>query len=314
MTRRGRASEMRRLGGGSGAGAAVAAATVLALVLSACGPGTSTTSAQAPSTGTTQQAKAVTEKDFDRGSFPAAAKVDNRWYPLVPGTQYILEGRSNRGQGRVPHQVVTTVTDLTKVVDGVRTAVLWDQDVNKGQLEESELAFQAQDNDGNVWLLGEYPEVYEDGKFKGAPDTWISGLQGARPGVLMRASPRVGTSSYLQGFAPEIDFSDRAKVARTGLRNCVPVNCYDNVLLIDEWNPLEPGDAHQLKYYAPGVGNIRVGAVGDPEAEVLVLVKVVRLSPAALAKVRTESLELDKRAYTVTKGLYRHTPPAIAGP
>src|SRR6266542_5048057 len=296
-----------------------AAAMVLPLVLGACHLGTGGSAAarsSAPSTGppTTLSPDSVTEKDFDRGNFPAAPEVDNRWYPLTPGTQYVFEGRSNRGRGVLPHQVLTTVTDLSKVIDGVRAVVLWDQDINAGRLEESELAFQAQDDDGNVWLLGEYPEVYEDGRFKGAPDTWISGLDGATAGVLMRASPRVGTSSYLQGFAPEIDFSDRAKVARTGLRNCVPVNCYDNELLIDEWNPLEPGDAHQLKYYAPGVGNIRVGAVGDPEAEVLVLVKVVRLSPAALAKVRTESLELDKRAYTVTKGLYRHTPPAIAGP
>jgi hypothetical protein len=93
-----------------------------------------------------------------RSNFPAAARVDNPWYPLVPGTQYLLEGRANRGEGRQPHRVIFTVTDLTKVIDGVRPVVIWDRDINEGQLEESELAFQAQDNDGNVWLHGEYPE------------------------------------------------------------------------------------------------------------------------------------------------------------
>jgi hypothetical protein len=292
------------------------AVMVLALLLGACQLGTGVSGSgparsSAPSTGppTTQSPKGVTEKDFDRGAFPAAPRVDNHWYPLTPGTQYVFEGRSNRGKGVLPHRVVSTVTDLTKVIDGVRAVVVWDQDINAGQLEESELAFQAQDKGGNVWLLGEYPEVYEGGRFKGAPDSWIAGLQGATPGVLMRARPRAGTFSYLQGLAPKIEFQDRAKVSATGLRNCVPVNCYGDVVLIDEWNPLETPDVHQLKYYAPGVGNIRVGAKGDPEAEELVLVKVGRLGPAAEAKARKRALQLENHAYTMGNDPYRRTRP-----
>jgi hypothetical protein len=290
--------------------AAVAAA--LTLVVAACGPEASSDTAVeavAPST-TAKPAKDVTEADFDRRNFPTVATVDNQWYPLVPGTRYILQGSANRGEGVLPHRVVFTVTDLTKVVDGVATVVLWDRDINEGELEEAELAFQAQDNDGNVWLLGEYPEEYENGQFKTAESTWFAGLEGARPGVLMRASPRPGTSSYLQGLAPKIQFQDRAKVAKTGLSTCTPLKCYDDVLLIDEWNPLEPADGHQLKYYAAGAGNVRVGAVGDPEAEELVLVKVEHLGPAALAKARAEALKLERHAYKVSRSLYGRTPPA----
>jgi hypothetical protein len=293
------------------AGAVTVAAMLVSVALAACGTSGATTAPAA--TPTTRSPRAITEKDFDPRNFPAAPKVDNRWYPLVPGTQFVMEGRANRGHGRLPHQVVTTVTDLTKTVNGVPTVVIWDRDINEGQLEESELAFQAQDNDGNVWLLGEYPEVYEDGKLQGAEDTWIAGLQGARPGVLMRANPRAGTPSYLEGYAPKIEFQDRAKVSKTGVRNCVPLSCYKNVLLIDEWNPLEAGDAHQLKSYAPGVGNIRVGAVNDPEAEELVLVKVRHLSGDDLVELRSQALQLDARAYVVRTDLYRHTPPAQAG-
>jgi hypothetical protein len=290
--------------------AAVAAA--MTLLVAACGTETGNdpaVEAAAPST-TAKPANDVTEADFDRRNFPAVAKVDNQWYPLVPGTQYVLEGRSNRGEGVLPHRVVFTVTDLAKVVDGVATVVLWDRDINEGELEEAELAFQAQDNDGNVWLLGEYPEEYEDGQFKTAESTWFAGLEGAKAGVLMRANPRPGTPSYLQGLAPKIEFQDRAKVSKTGLRTCTPLKCYDDVLLIDEWNPLEPADGHQLKYYAAGAGNVRVGAVGDPEAEELVLVKVEHLGPAALATARAEALKLERHAYQVSKGLYGRTPPA----
>jgi hypothetical protein len=252
----------------------------------------------------------VTDKDFDRRKFTNPLTIDNQWNPLTPGTRFIYEGRSNRGHGRRPHRVIFTVTDLTKVIDGVRTRVLWDQDINNGELQEAELAFQAQDDDGNVWLLGEYPEEYEDGTIS-APSTWLAGLEGARPGVLMRADPRVGTPSYLQGWAPRIEFGDRAKVQSTGVQACVPVGCYRNVLVTDETNPLEPNDGHQRKYYASGVGNIRAApGPGGKEREVLVLVDVQHLSRQALAKARQEALKLDRRAYRTRRNLYRHTPPA----
>jgi hypothetical protein len=277
-------------------------------------PSTATSSSSTPSTAVpaSHPAEDVTEKDFDAVNFPTTPKVDNRWYPLTPGTQYVLEGSANRGKGRLPHQEVFTVTDLVKVINGVPTIVLWDVDTNEGELQESELAFQAQDNDGNVWLLGKYPEEYEDGKFKAAESTWFAGLEGAKPGVLMRANPRTGTSSYLQGLAPKIEFQDHAKVSKSGLRTCIPLQCYDDVLLIDEWNPLKPETGRRLKYYASGVGNVRVGAIGDPEAEELVLVKVANLNPKDLAKARAEALKLEQHAYQVSPELYGRTPPAVA--
>ena len=105
--------------------------------------------------------------DFDAKNFSDSTKIDNKYSPLEPGTQFIFEGRSNRGLGRLPHQVIFTVTDLTKEINGVRTVVLWDRDINAGKLLEGELALWAQDDDGNVWLLGEYPEEYDEhGKFE----------------------------------------------------------------------------------------------------------------------------------------------------
>jgi hypothetical protein len=242
--------------------------------------------------------------------FSDPTTIDNAWFPLAPGTQFTLVGSADRGRGQRRHRVVFTVTDLTKLVDGVRALVLWDRDYNAGRLEEGELTFHAQDDAGTVWNLGEYPEEYENGRLTGAPDTWIAGLARARAGILMPADPRVGTPSYLQGWAPDIEFADRARVLRTGVRSCVPVDCYRHVLVTDEWNPAEPG-AHQRKYYARGVGNIRVGTAGeDAEGEVLVLERVRHLGAGARAWVRSEALKLDRRAYRVRADLYRHTPPA----
>ena len=281
----------------------------LALAVAACGSGRMSGGAAPGASHPPPAARPVVDTDFGRAEFSHPLRIDNPFNPLIPGSQFVLEGRADRGPGRRPHRVVLTVTDLAKVIDGVRTRVLWDRDYNAGRLLEGELAFQAQDDAGNLWSFGEYPEEYQHGRFTGAPDTWIAGTQDGRPGILMRAAPRTGTSSYLQGWAPRIDFADRARVLATGVRTCVPHACHRGVLVIDEWNPSEPG-AHQRKYYAPGVGNIRVGAAGGKEDEVLVLVDVVRLGPRALAAAGREALRLERRAYRAWPATYGTTPPA----
>src|SRR3712207_8751338 len=57
-----------------------------------------------------------------------------------------------------------------------------------------------------------------------------------------------------------------ARVYKMNQQTCVPVDCYENVLVTEELNPSEPG-AYQLKYYAPDVRNVRVGWRGEKEEE-----------------------------------------------
>jgi hypothetical protein len=134
----------------------------------------------------------------------------------------------------------------------------------------------------------------------------------------MVGNAQLGSPEYLQGWSPEIEFLDCAKVFKMQQNACVPAGCYDDVMITDERSPLEPESGHQRKYYAPGVGNVRVGAVGDPEEETLVLSKVSQLTPEQLAKARQEASKLEKNAYKVNP-IYRKTqpvtPPAVvAGP
>jgi hypothetical protein len=202
-----------------------------------------------------------------------------------------------------------TVTDLTKVVDGVRTLVRWDVDYSAGKMAENEIAFLAQDDDGNVWLLGEYPEEYEGGKFVKAP-AWVHGREKARAGLAMQANPQLG-ASYSQGWGPAVNWTDRGKVDQLGQKTCVPAGCHEDVLVIAETSR-EERNAEQLKYYARGVGNVRVGWRGKGEKlqETLELAEIVKLSPEDLAKARAAALDLDKRAYKNAKKAYAGTPPA----
>ncbi|HEV7755111.1 MAG TPA: hypothetical protein VGO94_04550 [Mycobacteriales bacterium] len=284
---------------------------VLPFVLAACGSTARRVPAEAPTTPTvpaTSTTEVGPEKSFAAARFSRSTVVTNRWFPLTPGTQYVYEGQTAEGGKTIPHRVVFTVTDLTKVVEGVRNVVIWDRDFTAGKLEETELAFFAQADDGTIWHFGQYPEVYENGRFAEAP-AWVYPLEDSRPGITIKAEPRPGAPSYSQGWGPAVGWNDRARVHQTGQRVCVRTGCYSDVLVTDEYSEAEPG-AHQLKFYAPGVGNIRVGWSGtDKTRETLELVKIIELDPRQLAEVRREALALEQRAYRTSKNVYAHTAP-----
>jgi hypothetical protein len=248
---------------------------------------------------------------FDATNFEKSTDITNAWMPLTPGTRYVYEGSAYRDDGvLVPHRIEIHVTDLAKEIGGVRALATWDLDYSEDVLAEAELAFYAQDKDGNVWRMGEYPEVYEDGKIVEAP-TWIHGFQDALAGIMMQAEPKVGTPSYSQGWGPAVNWTDRGQVDMMGQSTCVLVDCYDEVLVIAETSLSEP-DAQQLKFYARGVGNVRVGfrGAGEKTKETLELTRFERLSAEELADVRAKALALEKSAYENSQDVYANTPPA----
>jgi uncharacterized membrane protein YkoI len=244
-------------------------------------------------------------ENFDRNNFDPAQPVDNRWFPLKPGMQYVYKGSQQEEGKRIPHRVGFAVTDLTKVIDGVRATVVWETDTQDGLLIESELAFFAQDKDGNVWQLGELVETYDEDGFVGGK-TWLSGNAGARAGIAMPGKLQLG-ASYSQGYAPApINWADYGKVDRMGHKTCVRVGCYNDVLVIAESSDKEGPEAEQLKYYAPGIGFVQVGWRGKRERtrETLELTEVKQLDAEGMAKVRAAALAIESRAYD-----YGRTPP-----
>jgi hypothetical protein len=252
--------------------------------------------------------------NFDRTDFQASPRIDNKWFPLKPGMQFTTTGTVTAEDGVHERTVVHSVTGLTKVIDGVTTRVMWDRDYADGELVESELAFFAQTGNGAVWLFGEYPEEFENGEFVGAPSTFISGIANAQAGIAMQARPRTGTPDYVQAYAPKVDFLDCGSVFQKNQHVCVPTGCYDDVLVIDEYNPLEPPEAgHQRKFYSAGTGLVKVTAVGGPEQEFMDLVEVKKLGAAQFAAVNAEALEQDERGYTVSRSVYAKTPRAQLG-
>jgi hypothetical protein len=240
---------------------------------------------------------------FDPSNFGDPATGASKWLPLSPGTQSVRQGFVNVGNRKLPHQVVTTVTDVTKEVDGVRTVAVVDQDTNGGQIAEQSIDWVAEDKDGNVWYLGSYTESYEGGQFVNASDAWLAGVNGSKPGVLMLADPQTGTPPYTEDTIPAIE-APTARVAKTGQSQCVPFKCYKDVLVIQE-------GSSEYKYFAPGVGQIKTEPLSSGgKQEIENLINLTQLSRSGLAQLSAETLKLDKNAQVQAPDVFGHAPAA----
>lgn len=240
-------------------------------------------------------------------AFSHPTRIDNRFFPLEPGTEWIYEGRVIEDGGSTPHSVVFTVSSLTKRINGVTTRVVWDRDFADGELEEAELAFFAEDDHGTVWNFGEYPEVYEDGRFAGAEDTWITGLEDARGGVHMLHDPDVG-ESYVEGRVRSIEFFDVSEIVGKNLVDRVPAGRFEQVMRIEETDPLDEAGGIQTKYYAPGTGLIRIGAIGGDSQELMTLRSLSTLDADTFRAVDDEVRRLDRRGHRFSE-VYESTEP-----
>jgi hypothetical protein len=246
----------------------VASAFVVASAAAACSGGSSPETAQsAPDNPTPSQVAASSStasptpspkpsstaakkvnanyKKFDPKNFGDPLGGQNSWYPLVPGTQTLRDGSINRGSRKLHHQLRVTVTDVTKMVNGVKTVAVLDQDIDAGQVGEASLDYLAQDKFGNVWYLGSYTEIYDGGQFVNAVDAWLAPKRGARPGVWMMADPKEGMK-YVEAHNSRETI--RAEVAKVGEKKCVDYDCFKSLVILE--------DGSEFKYFGPGVGHI----------------------------------------------------------
>jgi hypothetical protein len=289
--------------------AVLLALTVFSLPLTGARPTSAWTGINIPFCG---PKRPVTHTVFNATTFPTPTRIDNKWLPMVPGSQYTLDGTASTGGAPTGHRVVTTVTNMTKMIGNVRTLVIWDRDYQDGQLQEAELAFFAQDADGNVWNFGEYPELYDPatGAFNGAPSTWIAGIHGAEPGVHMLASPNTREHRYSQGYSGTIQFYDCAQVFATDQTATTPFATFHGALITDENSPLDPASGHQRKFQAYGVGIVEVTAVNDPEGETLGLTGLARLNASQLQAADNAVLALDRHGHQAgVNDVYRQSQP-----
>jgi hypothetical protein len=197
---------------------------------------------------------------IDPASF--VTTIDNPYLPLAPGARWVYEGSAD-GE---PEHTEVVVTDQRRDVMGIPAVVVRDTVSVRGQVVEDTFDWYAQDQDGNVWYLGEDTKEYDNGEVTSTAGSWEAGVDGALPGIVMTAHPEVG-QAYRQEFYPG-QAEDMAEVTAVGATKTVARGNYGDVVVIKEWNPLEP-DVIEQKYYAPGIGVIaeETLAGGDDRSE-----------------------------------------------
>jgi hypothetical protein len=195
-------------------------------------------------------------------------KIDNKYFPLKPGTTLVYRGKAKDAT----EGDIVNVTSDTRNIMGVDCVVVDDRVTEDGELTEQTYDWYAQDQKGNVWYFGENSKEYNNGHVVSTEGSWEAGRDGAKPGVIMPADPKIG-QAYRQEYY-EGEAEDLARVLKLNGSAEVPYGSFENVLVTDEWTPLEP-KIGEHKYYAPGVGNVLEVAVKGPQ-ERLELVEVKR--------------------------------------
>jgi hypothetical protein len=195
---------------------------------------------------------------FSAGNFHKSTTIDNRYFPLVPGTRFTYKGSFQKA----PVLDVVDVTHNAPMKDGVKTIEVRDKVYESGALTEDTLDWYGQDDSGNVWYFGELATQLPAGTHDGS---WTAGVNGAQPGYIMEAAPRVG-DGYCQENAPGAA-QDAAQVLSVSASRVVPYGSFSgDVLQTKDYSLLEP--KNENKFFAPGVGMIEALSVTGPSEDI----------------------------------------------
>ncbi len=141
-----------------------------------------------------------------------------------------------------------------------------------GELVEVTDDWYAQDQEGNIWYLGEKTAEYEKGEVVTRAGSFEAGVDGAQAGILMPADPEPGMSYRQEYYEGEAE--DRGEIVSLGEQAQVPAGHFEDVLMTKDLNPLEP-KVLEFKFYAPNVGPVlAVSVSGGSDREELLNYRV----------------------------------------
>lgn len=170
----------------------------------------------------------------------------NPYLPIIAGRTLVYKNDDET--------VTVKVTGDIKLISGVPCAVVSDIVTVNGQVVEDTIDWFAQDLQGNVWYCGELARDFEDGELVSLDGSFKAGVDGAKPGILMKAAPMVEDTYRLEFDLGNAE--DTAEVlSLTGSATTPAFSCAGTCLVTEDTTPLSP-DALENKYYAPGIGMI----------------------------------------------------------
>jgi hypothetical protein len=173
--------------------------------------------------------------------------IDNPYFPLPVGRTLLYRGVEN-GKKELDRM---HVTGRKKSIAGIVATVVSDDVFEPvGKLAEKTFDYYAQDDQGNVWYLGEDSREFLPGGKVDASGSWLAGRNGGKPGLIMEADPRV-PDSYRQECRSG-DAEDLAWVVGRGGHETVPYARFDRVLRTLESSPSASSPAATRRFRSSG--------------------------------------------------------------
>ena len=173
--------------------------------------------------------------------------ITNPYFSIPIGKNMVYEKTTEDGKERI--EIV--VPGWKRTVMGVETLVFWDRVYLNGVLKEDTRDYLAQHKNGDIWYFGEHVDNYENGKLKDHHGAWVAGEKGAKPGIWMVASPKVGDefrNEYYKGEAEDI-----TKILSVSETVKVPNGIFTDCVKTFDWTPLDSTSIAN-KYYCKQVG------------------------------------------------------------
>ncbi len=165
--------------------------------------------------------------------------IDNPYLPLRVGSEWSYE----RIAGEAVWTLTVDVNQKPRIIAGVATTevtsvISGPSGLSAGSGDTTSTDYFAQDRAGNVWSFGS--------------DDWLAGVDGARAGLVMPATPRVG-DGFLQHDAPGVT-ADRSSVLDTMASASTPYGSW-TAELVEVLDTTGVGaETESRSFYAPDVG------------------------------------------------------------
>jgi hypothetical protein len=181
--------------------------------------------------------------------FSHSREITNPYLPLASLKQDILVNTGERVERTAKHEIHKTFQIGSQTVEAL---TIEDREFTaSGDLTEATLDYFAQDDDGNVYYLGEDVDQYKSGQVSGHSGAWLYGKDTQRLGLLMPAHPKVG-DKFKSEDVPNITW-EADMVVSISETVTVPAGSFGNCVEIKE--TASDGDT-EIKFYAAGVGCI----------------------------------------------------------
>ena len=203
-------------------------------------------------------------------TFTDPLNIDNQFFPFRPGGLKVYAG-SDHGTKTAAIDDYLNETRTFRLNGGdVVCHTLIEEAYEDGELVERSFNYFAQGDDGAVYYFGEVVNIFESGVIVSHEGSWLVGGatlpsdppgigNASKPGLFMPATPELGDLFKPEDLFPIVDETD--EVVGVDLDVLVPAGKYDGAIEVEESSQLDP--ATELKWYAPGVGVVKVQAKGE---------------------------------------------------